>query len=51
MGVEVAILLNKIIHSGTRSISWNAKEQSSGVYYVHMQADAFNAYRKVLLIK
>ena len=51
MGVEVAILLNKIIHAGTRSISWNAKEQSSGVYYVHMQADAFNAYRKVLLIK
>jgi len=51
MGVEVAIILNDVVSIGTHSASWDAKDQSSGIYFIHMQTDVYSSYKKIMLIK
>ena len=51
MGVEVAIILNDVVSIGTHSASWDAKDQSSGIYFIHMQTDGYSSYKKIMLIK
>ena len=51
MGRKVVMLFEDVVPTGIHSISWDAKDQTSGVYFIHMQANGFNAYKKVMLIK
>ncbi|MBD3165764.1 T9SS type A sorting domain-containing protein [bacterium] len=51
MGQEVATVLNRSMDAGSYNVTWNAADLASGVYFVRMEADGFNAVRKVMLMK
>jgi hypothetical protein len=51
LGREVATLVNDVKQAGTHSVSWNARGQSSGVYFLKMQAGSFAATKQMLLVK
>jgi type IX secretion system substrate protein/immune inhibitor InhA-like protein len=51
MGQEIATLVSGAQTIGTHSISFDASNLSSGVYFVRMQADGFNAMQKIMLMK
>ena len=51
MGIEVAVILNNVVPIGTQSATWDAKDQSSGIYFIHMQTDGYSSYKKIMLIK
>ena len=51
MGQEVATLVNRQVRAGSYTATFDASTLSSGVYFVRMQADGFNAVRKVMLMK
>jgi hypothetical protein len=48
MGNEVAILLNDVVPAGIQSVSWDAKNQPSGVYFIHMQAEGYIITHRVM---
>ena len=50
-GREVVQLLSGEIEPGYHTISWNASDFSSGLYFVKMQADRFIQKQKIMLIK
>ncbi|MDC1038456.1 T9SS type A sorting domain-containing protein, partial [Candidatus Marinimicrobia bacterium] len=51
MGNEVDILLNDVVPSGIQSVSWDAKDQSSGIYFIRMLCGNFIEYKKAILLK
>jgi type IX secretion system substrate protein len=51
MGQEIATLTNGVRTVGTHSVSFDASNLSSGVYFVRMQADGFSAMQKIMLMK
>jgi Secretion system C-terminal sorting domain/Immune inhibitor A-like, MAM domain len=51
MGQEIATLYNGTQTIGRHSVSFDASNLSSGVYFVRMQTDGFNAMQKILLMK
>jgi Secretion system C-terminal sorting domain/Immune inhibitor A-like, MAM domain len=51
MGQEIATLFSGVQTIGRHSLSFDASNLSSGVYFVRMQADGFNAMQKILLMK
>jgi hypothetical protein len=51
LGNEVANLLNKEMESGFHSLTWNATELSSGVYFCLLKAGNYKITRKMLLVK
>jgi len=51
MGQQVASLVNGTVQAGAHQITFDGASLSSGVYFVRMQADGFNAVRKVMLMK
>jgi hypothetical protein len=51
VGREVATLVNEVKHAGSYSTQWNAAGVSSGIYFYRMQANAFSALKKMILLK
>ena len=50
-GREVVALINGNIDSGYHSVVWNAKNHSSGVYFVKMVAGEYISTQKLMLVK
>ena len=50
-GRHVTSLVNGIANAGYHSITWNANNQSSGIYFIKMHADSFIETQKLMLIK
>ncbi len=51
VGQQVATLVNERMTAGSYSTTLDASSMTSGVYFVRMQADGFNAVQKVMLLK
>jgi hypothetical protein len=51
LGREVALLVDGLQESGKHSVAWNASGLASGAYTCRIQAGAFVAARKMMLIK
>jgi hypothetical protein len=51
LGQEVARLLNQKMEAGAHKIEFDAKSLNSGTYIYRIQADNFNAIRKMTLLK
>ncbi|MFZ4620639.1 MAG: T9SS type A sorting domain-containing protein [Bacteroidota bacterium] len=51
LGREIRSLVNQKLDAGTYSVTLNAKDLSSGVYYYTLQAGAFRSTKKMLLTK
>jgi len=51
MGQEVATLVNQNMIAGSYQTTFDASALSSGVYFVRMQAEGFNAVQKIMLMK
>jgi len=51
MGREVAQLMNEPMLAGYHHITWHAKHQASGLYFVRMIAGNYSKVQKVMLLK
>ncbi|MBN8545211.1 MAG: carbohydrate-binding protein [Ignavibacteria bacterium] len=51
LGEKVETLVNKEMNSGFHSVVFDAKEFSSGVYFVKMESGSFVSVRKIVLLK
>ncbi len=51
LGVEIAVLVDEELQAGTKSVIWEARNQSSGVYYFSLQTDTFRTTRKMVLLR
>lgn len=51
LGKEVATLVNEEKPAGNYSVSFNALQRSSGIYFYKLQAGSFVEIRKMLLLK
>jgi len=50
-GQKVAVIASGHFDAGNHSITWDASNQASGVYFYRLQAGEFDATRKMLLLK
>ena len=50
-GQVVATLASGYMDANTYTLTWNASEVSSGIYFVQAQADGFTATQKLMLVK
>jgi len=50
-GRHIQTLINREINAGNHITTWNAESNSTGVYVVRMEAQGFEAVRKILLVK
>jgi hypothetical protein len=51
LGREVAVLADGVMPAGRHSVTWDARNQASGVYLVRMSAAGGSFVRKVVLVK
>jgi hypothetical protein len=51
IGQQVAELVNEVLPAGNYSVSWNARNVSSGVYFYTITTDHFSASKKMVLLK
>ncbi len=51
LGRIVGTLVNEKMKPGVYTVSWNAAQFSSGVYFVRLEAGSFSAVRKIVLMK
>ncbi|HVO72815.1 MAG TPA: LamG-like jellyroll fold domain-containing protein [Ignavibacteriaceae bacterium] len=51
IGQLVTVLVDEMKSPGNYSVSWNAKDQSSGIYLVRMVSDNYSVTRKLTLLK
>jgi len=51
IGQEVAELVNKVLPVGNYTVSWNAGNVASGVYFYMLKTDHFNSVHKMILLK
>jgi hypothetical protein len=51
LGQEVATVTDGVVNPGSYSVVWEAKELSSGIYFIRMEAGEFVQTRKVALLK
>ena len=51
LGREVAELVNEEIPVGTHSVTWDANEFASGMYFYTIKAENFNQTKKMILIR
>ena len=51
LGQEVATLVNEEMKPGTYRVTWNAREQSSGVYFYRLSTTRFVQTRKLMLLR
>ena len=48
---EIYTLTNGYKDAGTYSLTWDATDVSSGMYFVKAHADGFTATQKLMLVK
>ncbi|MBI5019860.1 MAG: T9SS type A sorting domain-containing protein [Ignavibacteriales bacterium] len=51
LGQKVSTLVDEVKEAGYHTVEWNASSVASGVYFIRMNADAFSAVRKIMLMK
>ncbi|MBI5022129.1 MAG: T9SS type A sorting domain-containing protein [Ignavibacteriales bacterium] len=51
LGREVATLVNEMKQPGVYSVTWDASQYSSGIYYYRLQAGNFVETKKLILMK
>jgi Secretion system C-terminal sorting domain len=51
LGKEVANLVNRQMNAGSHSVSFNASDLSSGVYFYRIETEAFTSMKKMVLVK
>ncbi len=51
LGKEVTQLVNQMMRAGSYTFSWNAKGNSSGIYFYKLQTDNFVKVKKMILLK
>ncbi len=51
MGQEVAQLANDRFAPGVYNVTWDAHDMASGMYFIRMNANGFNAVQRVMLLK
>ena len=51
MGEAVANLVNGVVSAGGHTVSWNAANMPTGVYFYRMESGNFTQTRKLLLVK
>ena len=51
LGREVATLMNERRSAGKHSVTWIARDHSSGLYFARLSADGFVSVRKLVLAK
>ena len=51
IGQQVGELVNRNLEAGSYNYTWNAENQSSGIYFYELQANEFKSVRKMTLIK
>ena len=51
LGTEVAALVNEVKESGTYSVTFNASELPSGIYFYTLLSGNFTATKKLILLK
>jgi len=51
MGQKIAELVNERLSAGTHTVSWNASDYSSGVYFYELNAGDIKISKKMLLVK
>jgi len=51
IGQEVATLVNEMHDAGLKSVTWDASNMPSGIYYYKLQAGSFSDTKKLLLMK
>jgi hypothetical protein len=50
-GKEVALLVNNNLQAGKYEVKWNGANQSSGVYFVRIEAGSFSRNVRMVLVK
>ncbi|MCF7912099.1 MAG: PKD domain-containing protein [Candidatus Cloacimonetes bacterium] len=50
-GQKVVTLVNGYFEAGKHSISWDAENQSSGIYFIHYENSSINQVKKIALLK
>lgn len=51
LGEKVAELANGVMESGFHTVSWNAPNFTSGVYFYELKTEKFNSVKKLILMK
>ena len=51
LGQKVATLFDGVKDAGQHSISWNAGNMSSGVYFYELKTEKFSSIKKLMLVK
>ena len=51
MGEEVATLVNGVMQAGGHTVSWNASNMPTGVYFYQLESANFSQTKKLLLVK
>ena len=51
VGNHVGTILNQTFSVGAQSVTWNAKDRPSGVYFIRMESGDFLSTQKVMLLK
>ena len=51
MGEAVANLIDGVVSAGAHTVSWNAANMPTGVYFYRMESGNFSQTRKLLLVK
>jgi uncharacterized delta-60 repeat protein len=51
IGREVAVLVNGELKAGIQSVTWDAANYSSGIYFYKITAGTFSEIKKMLLVK
>jgi len=48
---EVAVLVDDIQEAGYKTVTFNGKDLSSGVYFFHLISGKFNEMKKMVLVR
>lgn len=51
LGQEVASLVDQVEQAGRHTVSWNAGDNASGVYFYSLQTENFSATKKMVFMK
>lgn len=51
LGEEIATLVDELQVAGFKSVTWNAQQLPSGIYFVRMQAGTYSNVKKIVLAK
>ncbi len=51
LGQEMATLINGMQEAGYLSVTWNASELPSGIYFYRLRAGTFTETKKLLLLR